>query len=167
MIKRSSDVTYGEVFCSPTYRYASWTGCILQVFDQLTGILVIIFYSNLLFRGLEVSPASITALIGVVNFVAAIISIFLLMCLGRKTLILYFNGCMSVDLLLLSYFSFQKNTIGMIVCVLLFIVFFQFSMGTVNWIYIAETMHEKALGVAVSIIWFGSLAISISVPLLL
>ena len=54
----------------------------------------------------------------------------------------------------------------MIICVLLFMIFFQFSMGTVNWIYIAETMHEKALGVAVSIVWFMSLAISISIPLL-
>jgi hypothetical protein len=40
-------------------------------------------------------------------------------------------------------------------------------MGTVNWIYIAETMHEKAIGVAVSIVWFMGLAISISIPLLL
>jgi hypothetical protein len=86
------------------------------------------------------SATTVTALIGIVNFLATLVGLSLLYCFGRKTLMLVFNACMSITLLLLAYYAFDKNTIGMVVCVLLFIAFFEFSSGPIVWLYMAEIM---------------------------
>jgi hypothetical protein len=99
-------ITYGSLCCGPRYRRATLVGCTLSVFQQLTGINVIMFYSNILFKGLSLTNTTITALIGVVNFLATIVGLTLLICAGRKTLMLIFNACMSITLLLLSYYAF-------------------------------------------------------------
>ena len=70
------------------------------------------FYSNKIFKGLAISGSTITAMIGIVNFLATLVGLSLLYCFGRKTLMLVFNALMSVTLLLLSYYSFEGNTIG-------------------------------------------------------
>lgn len=133
-------LTYGSLCCGPRYRRATWVGCILSVFQQLTGINVIMFYSNILFKGLSLTNTTITALIGIVNFLATLVGLSLLICYGRKTLMLIFNTLMSITLLLLSYYAFDKDTIGMVTCVLLFICFFEFSSGPIVWLYMAEIM---------------------------
>lgn len=103
---QESDKTVGKLCCTPRYRRATLVGCFFAVFQQLTGINVIMFYSNMLFKGLSMSNTTITALIGIVNFVTTIIGFLFLMCLGRKTIMVIFSALMSVTLLLLSYFTF-------------------------------------------------------------
>jgi len=98
------------------------------------------FYSNKIFKGLAISATTVTALIGVLNFLATLVGLALLYCFGRKTLMLLFNALMSLTLLLLSYYSFDNNTTGMIICVLLFICFFEFSTGCIVWLYLAEIL---------------------------
>ena len=49
----------------------------------------------------------------------------------------------------------------------LFQVFFVLSTGSQIWIYLAQTMHEKSLSIAVSIIWILSLLVSIVIPLII
>ena len=98
------------------------------------------FYSNILFKGLSMSATSITALIGIVNFIATLVALVLLMYAGRRILMLIFNVLMTITLLLLGIFAFQGESIGMITCVLLFIIFFEFSSGTITWLYLAEIM---------------------------
>ena len=49
----------------------------------------------------------------------------------------------------------------------LFQVFFVLSTGSQIWIYLAQTMHEKSLSIAVSIIWILSLVVSIVIPLII
>jgi hypothetical protein len=53
------------------------------------------------------------------------------------------------------------------VTVALFQVFFVLSTGSQIWIYLAQTMHEKSLSIAVSIIWILSLVVSIVIPLII
>lgn len=159
-------LTYGSLCCGPRYRRATWVGCTLSVFQQLTGINVIMFYSNILFKGLSMTNTTITLLIGIVNFLATLVGLSLLICFGRKTLMLIFNALMALTLVLLSYYSFDKNTIGMVTCVLLFICFFEFSSGPIVWLYMAEIMQDKAVSIGTFLNWFLSLVVSISIPLL-
>ena len=160
------DVTYGQVCCDRKYARATIVGCTLSVFQQLTGINVIMFYSNILFKGLSMSSTTVTALIGIVNFLATLVGLSLLYCFGRKTLMLLFNALMAVTLLLLSYYAFDKDTIGMVVCVLLFIAFFEFSSGPIVWLYMAEIMQDKAVSIGTFLNWFLSLVVSIAIPLI-
>ena len=155
---------YGTICFDPRYRRATWVGITLSIFSQLTGINVIMFYSNILFKGLSMSNTSITALIGVVNFITPIIRLMLLMCFGRKTLMVTFNIGMTIVLILLAVFSFYSESIGMIICVLLFIAFFEFSSGTITWLYLAEIMQAKAIGIATFLNWTVNLIVSIAVP---
>lgn len=136
------------------------------MFQQLTGINAIMFYSNMLFKGLSMSSTEVTFLIGLVNFFATLVGLVLLMFFGRKSLMLVFHICMTITLLLLALYSFDKNSIGMIVCVLLFIAFFEFSSGPIVWLYNAEIMRDKANAIATFLNWTMSLIISISIPLL-
>merc|ERR1711934_945755 len=124
------------------------------------------FYSNMLFKGLSMSSTAVTFLIGLVNFVASLVGLVLLVFFGRKTLMLIFNIAMTLTLLLLALYSFDKNSIGMIVCVLLFIAFFEFASGPIVWLYNAEIMRDKANAIATFLNWTVSLIVSICVPLL-
>lgn len=109
----------------------------------------------------------ITALVGIVNFVSTLVGLVLLVFFGRKTLMVIFNVCMSFTLMMLAYFAFHKNSIGMITCVLLFIAFFEFSSGPIVWLYNAEIMQDKALSIATFLNWSISLLISIIIPLII
>jgi len=110
------------------------------------------------------STASVTALIGIVNFVATLIGLAFLICAGRRTLMLWFNSAMTLTLFLLATFSFAANTEAIVICVLLFIAFFEFSSGVIIFLYLAEVMQDKALSIAIFLNWMGCLAISISIP---
>ena len=121
----------------------------------------------MVFKGLEMTNTTITGLIGIVNFVTTLGGLGLLAYFGRRSLMLLFNALMAVTLIILAYYSFDRNTIGMVVCVLVFIAFFEFSSGPILWLYMAEIMADKAMGIATFISWSMSLVISVSIPLLL
>ena len=124
------------------------------------------FYSNMLFTGLSMTNTEVTFLIGLVNFFATLIGLVLLIFYGRKSLMLVFNILMVLTLFKLTLSSFNKDSTGMIVCVLLFIAFFEFSSGPIVWLYNAEIMQDKAVAVATFLNWFVSLVISICIPYL-
>ena len=110
------------------------------------------------------SNTAITALVGGINFATTFGGLFFLMCIGRKIIFIVGGILMTITLGLLSYFSFDHNTIGMITCTLLFIAWFEFSTGTVLFPYIAEIMHDKAIGIAMFLNWFMALIMSVSIP---
>ena len=124
------------------------------------------FYSNMLFKGLDMTPTSVTALIGIVNFLTSIIGLLLLTCAGRKILMFIFSAAMASTLYLLSAFAYEHNTIGMVACVLLFIAFFEFSSGPIVFLYAAEIMQDKAVSIGTFLSWTLSLIVSVSIPIL-
>ena len=165
--EEKENLGYGTLCCSPKYRRATLVGIFISVFSQLTGINMIMFYSNMLFKGLDMSATTVTALIGIVNFLATLVGLGLLACAGRKTIMLVFNAAMALTLFMLAFFAFEHNTIGMVVSVLLFICFFEFSSGPITWLYMAEILQDKALSIGAFLNWFISLAISIAIPLII
>ena len=165
--ENENDPSCNAVCCSPRYARASWIGCLLSVFQQLTGINAIMFYSNIIFKGLSMTNTMVTALVGIVNFIATLGGLVLLFFFGRRFLLFSGSVAMSVTLLLLSTFAFMHESIGMVVSLLLFIVFFELSTGPILWLYMAEIMRDKALAVGASLNWTVSLIISLSVPFLL
>lgn len=125
------------------------------------------FYSNIIFKGLSMTNTMVTALVGIVNFLATLGGLALLFYFGRRFLLFSGSVAMSITLLSLSIFAFLKEDIGMVVSLLLFIVFFELSTGPILWLYMAEIMRDKALAVGASLNWTMSLIISLSVPYLL
>lgn len=69
-------------------------GCLLAIFQQLTGINVIMFYSNTVFKSSDpnekgLSATTITGIVGLVNFVTTFGGMALLAKFGRRTIMLW------------------------------------------------------------------------------
>ena len=120
----------------------------------------------MVFKGLTMSATTVTALVGIVNFVSTIIGFFFLMCFGRKTIMVAGNILMCLSLFLVAFFSFINDTYGMVIFTLLFIVFFEFSAGPILWLYLAEILQDKAQSIATFLNWILNLVISICIPLM-
>jgi len=58
------------------------------------------FYSNTIFANVGMDPTTITALIGIVNFLSTLGGLGLLAVSGRRTIMLYMNGLMAIILVL-------------------------------------------------------------------
>jgi MFS family permease len=99
-------LTYGDVFCGPLYRKATLVGISLAAFQQMTGINIIMFYSNTIFEsGTSMDPNTITTLVGTVNFLATLVGMYLLSIAGRRTIMLWNQVLLSAVLILLGWLS--------------------------------------------------------------
>jgi len=133
----------------------------------LTGINVIILYSNTIFGGKSDSGLSanqITALVGAVNFLSVFGGMTLLSVTGRRPIFVYLVGLLAISNILMGILTLnEQHTAEIIVC-LLFIVLFEFSVGTILWLYLAEILHDKSIGVAVMMNWLVTLLVSAIIP---
>ena len=80
---------YVQSFKDPTTSKANTTGCVLAMFQQLTGINAIIFYSSTIFASAGTFTANQgSAIVNTANMVATMGGVVLLGIAGRKTLML-------------------------------------------------------------------------------
>jgi len=163
------ELSMKAVFTHPHYRRASILGCFLSMAQQLTGINVIMFYSNSIFSSSEGGDISLsanasTALVGTVNFVCTLGGLALLSRFGRRTLMLFGSIAMAATLVAVGIAALKGLQVLEIIFVLMFVAFFEFSSGPITWLYMAEIMQAKALGVAVCINWLVNLVISAAIP---
>ena len=102
------NVGYGKAFFDPVYTRASILGCTIAIFQQLTGINILMFYSNTIFEdaGITWESTKVTALMGGVNFVSSIFGVLLLFKFGRKTLMFFWNFWIVGSLTCLGIFQF-------------------------------------------------------------
>lgn len=97
-------LSWNEVFCGVRYSRATFVGIVLAMLQQLTGINVIIFYSNTIFaHGTDLPAETITFLVGAVNFVSTLGGMFLLTKFGRRSITLVCTTLMAVVLCLLGW----------------------------------------------------------------
>jgi len=140
----------------PGFRIAAFVGIGLAVFQQITGVNTIIYYSPEILRmsGYPSAQAAIVAAgtIGLVNVLITIVSIFLVDRLGRRFLLLLGTAGMGVALTLVGL-AFQRHTSGTAVfyAVVVYIVFFGIGLGPVVWLLISEIYPTKIRGKAMSL----------------
>ena len=163
----SGQAGYGAVCCSSQYKRSTYVGCALSIFQQLTGINFIMFYSNTLFGNLGLPAQQITGLVGVVNFLTTFGGLFLLSIAGRRTIMMFSSATMAALLIFNGFFSLNEDNTLAIVCTMGFIAFFEFSSGPITWLYMAEIMQDKALSIATVLNWCINLIISLITPSLI
>ena len=180
-VEEREEGTWRDVF-GPSIRPMLKVGLGLAIFQQVTGINAVIYYSDRIFAAAgftsvqQQTDATILA-IGVVNVVATFVAIAFIDRFGRKPLLLAGLVGMTVALIGLTisfavlegYQGVKGPTIlGIVtlVCMVVYIASFAFSLGPVVWTMISEIfptrVRGKAIAVATAANWGAAFIVSAS-----
>ena len=141
-----------SLFTLKRFRKMMRVGSALCILNQLTGMGAIIFYSTLIFSklggGIFLSRL-LTFIMGIVNLISAFFSILLLEWFGRKTLMISGQILICADLVLLGVFSGYADggVEAPAIFVIIFFLFFTYSMAATLWMYVAEVLNDQVLSV--------------------
>jgi SP family arabinose:H+ symporter-like MFS transporter len=117
------------------------------LFNQLSGINAILYYSNYIFAsaGFSANSAALqTVGVGLVNLLATFLGMSLIDKVGRKTLLLVGAIGMTIALSGVAGIFYAHVHQELLVWLLVFfIVFFAISQGSVIWVYIAEVFPSR------------------------
>ncbi|MBI2704631.1 MAG: sugar porter family MFS transporter, partial [Actinobacteria bacterium] len=166
LAESDDQASWGEVF-SEEMRKPLTVGVGLAIFQQITGINAVIYYANTIFGQAgfttpeQQTKATLYA-IGVVNVLATFIAVAYVDRFGRRPLLLAGLIGMIVSLtgVGFAFLFFDENatqngpsTTGIltIVCLVVFIASFAFSLGPIVWTVINEIFPNRVRGRAVAI----------------
>ena len=117
------------------------------MFNQLAGINAILYYANDIFNAAGSSQAAgaLKAVnVGLVNLLATFLGMAMIDKLGRKTLLLIGAGGMTLALGSIAAMFYTHEHLDLLVWALMvFIVFFAISQGSVIWVYISEVFPSR------------------------
>ncbi|XP_071445142.1 facilitated trehalose transporter Tret1 isoform X2 [Hetaerina americana] len=129
----------------------------LMIFQQLSGINAVIFYTDTIFQAANVKDSSVsTIIVGVVQLVATFISTLIVDRFGRRFLLILSDSLMAVCCVALGVF-FYLQSIGNDVSNLgwlpltslcIFIIVFSLGYGPVPWFMIGELFSAEVKAVA-------------------
>jgi SP family arabinose:H+ symporter-like MFS transporter len=146
----------------------------IGLFNQLSGINAILYYSNDIFAAAgfsQVSGALQTVLVGAMNLAATLVGMSLIDKLGRKTLLLVGSLGMALCLSGVAAIFFTNSHQSALVWLLVvYIAFFATSQGAVIWVYIAEVfpnrVRAKGQSLGSSSHWIMNAIIAQSFPII-
>jgi SP family facilitated glucose transporter-like MFS transporter 3 len=124
---------------------------VLQVGQQFSGINAVFYYSTSFFDGVIDNPLVGTTLVGAVNVLATYAVLFLMDRCGRKTLILWSTGGMFLSCIVIvtSLLGYLSNILAL-AAVNTYVIFFEFGLGPIPWLIVAEMFSAKYVATAMS-----------------
>ncbi len=131
------------------YNFVIMCAVLLAVFNQLSGINVIMYYAPMIFEraGASTDAAMLQAVaVGVTNMLFTIIAMFFIDKFGRKTLLLVGAVGMFLSLAGAAVHYYDETlfgSTGVVAFIVGFIAFFAFSQGAVIWVFLAEIFPNK------------------------
>jgi sugar porter (SP) family MFS transporter len=161
------------LFRKPYFRLVM-IGFAVGMFNQLTGINVIMYYSTSIFRTAGFSGENAmwqSVLIGLTNLTFTVIGMFLIDRFGRKTLLYIGAVGMPVFLGLFSYSYISGHTTGysLLIYLIGYIAFFAISQGAVLLVILSEMFPTsiRARGMAIGTFshWIFNFLISLLFPI--
>jgi SP family xylose:H+ symportor-like MFS transporter len=163
-----------KLLLGPKFRLALMIGIGLSVFQQLTGFNAILYYAPEIFKsfGSDVNASLLeTSLLGVVNLIFTIVSIFFVDRVGRKPLLYIGSIGMFIALSVVGYSAYTGSVSSWLLpFLLLFMASFSISWGPVVWVLLSEIFPNRvrslALAIAVFIQWVANFAVSQSFPMM-
>lgn len=169
--------TYKDLFVgSPHLGRRTFTGCGLQMLQQLTGINFIMYYSTTFFNGAGVSsPYTKSLIINVINVVSTVPGMIVIEHWGRRKLLMVGALGMAACQLLMASFTTATHgsledaaqTILIAFCAVN-IFFFAASWGPVAWVVTSEIyplkIRAKAMSVSTASNWLLNFVLAYSTP---
>jgi len=160
----------------PSYSKLLLIGMTIGMFNQFTGVNVVVFYAMNFFKSVGfttysgIEPAVI---MGLIILVFTIVAMIFIDTTGRKKLLMIGSIGMAVCLLLLTIL-FVTGLEGSYILLLIlagFIGFFAVSQGTVLWVLLSEmfpnSIRIRGAAIGSSAYWFFNVLISILFPILI
>jgi len=137
----------GERLFTRRHRYPLFLAVTVAMFNQLSGINVIIYYLNDIFARAGYSKISgdIQAVaVGATNLIFTIVAMSVIDKIGRKTLLLV--GAVGTAICLAgvaAIFLTSQHQSALVWLLITYIAFFAFSQGAVIWVYLAEVFPNN------------------------
>jgi len=130
-------------------------GILIGMFNQTTGIAVVMIYSSDIFRAAGFGTESAilqTVIVGLTNLTFTVIAMTLIDKIGRKLLLLLGSVGMTIFLGLFSYvFFYDIGGFMPLIFMISFVACFAFSQGAVIWVLFAEMFPNNIRSRGVSI----------------
>lgn len=137
---RIANASFKRLF-EPRYRFRIALGTLLYFFQQVTGINAALYFAPIVFGNAGLLTGSGAALatfgLGALNLIAILISFWLIDRAGRKPLLLCSMGAMTLNLLILAFFSSAAPVVS-VVCLMLFMASYALGLGPVPVLLVSE-----------------------------
>ena len=165
---QSGKVTLREIFTAK-WRRRLVIGVMIAVFQQLSGVNALIFFSNDIFKvGADPNsnqPMIYTIIMDAIQIVVTFIASLIVERSGRRLLML---GGFSFITLILGAFAIVGSVVGASPALKWFIwvymVGFGLSVGPIPWVYMADILPDVGLGVAALANWLTVFVIGMAFP---
>ncbi len=161
---------------NPKLRRLLFTGFLIAIFSNFTGINVIIYYGTEIFRmaGFVETASSFKAqmIIGLVNFIFTFVGMALIDRAGRRILHVVAYFLMTASMLALGVMFNMQNVspMLMVIPVVTYVASFSTGVGVVIWVYLSEMFPNKirgaAMGAATMLVWCANFAVTQFFPVL-
>ncbi|XP_039287484.1 solute carrier family 2, facilitated glucose transporter member 1-like isoform X2 [Nilaparvata lugens] len=156
--KSIGKASFQQFIQNPSLRKPLIIAIVIMIAQQLSGINAVIYYSTQIFQkaGMSQQEAQLaTMIMGTVNIIMTVISVFLVEIAGRKTLLLIGFGLMFIVTallaVLLEFIQYDFASYMCVALVVLFIVCFATGPGSIPWFLVAELFGQDARPLAASI----------------
>jgi sugar porter (SP) family MFS transporter len=172
-VKSKTGASKAELF-SASNRIPIILAILVAIFNQMSGINAVMYYSPRIFEmvGYAKDSALLQSIsVGLALFTFTIVGMILIDRIGRKKLLLIGSAGMTFFLGMISktIFTTTDGSVGMIIYMIGFIVFFAFTQGTVIWVFISEifpnTVRSKGQTLGSFTHWFMTIIISWLFPI--
>lgn len=156
----------------PAFRRPLLVAILIALFSQFTGINTIIYYGSLVFlehvpRQTASTALWANAMIGVINFLATLLGMYLIDRAGRKPLLMSAFAGMGLSLVgVAAAIRTEAPALIVLALVLVYVACFAVGVGTGTWVLMSEIcptrVRGRAMSVATVLLWCGTLAVTLS-----
>lgn len=162
-----------KALLAPSVRKPFLIGIGVAVFQSITGINTVIYYAPQIFQlaGYQAAQTALfaTILVGAVNVLVTIISLWLIDRIGRRPLLIagLIGMAASLAVLGISFIGHGESSgLTAVVALLIFVAFFAVSLGPVAWLIISEVyplgIRGRAMGIATFSNWVCNYFVSLT-----
>lgn len=156
---------------APALRKPMFLTVSLAILQQITGINTVLFYGSMIWERQLGGHSHSTAIganvtIGLMNFLATLVALWLIDRSGRRPLLMFSSGCMAVCQLILGVaFMLEPPPVLLVLgCMLLCVAAFAVGLGPGTWVLMAELFPTRVRGRAMSIanmaLWIASFVLT-------
>ncbi len=157
------------------FGFVLFIGIMLSVFQQITGINVILYYAPEIFSQLgEGADTALlqTIVVGIVNLLFTVVAIVTVDRWGRKPLMIAGAIGMGICMTAVGFAAYYQNKdIWILLFILGYIASFALSLGPVVWVLLSEIfpnqIRAKAMAIAVAAQWISNFAVSQTFPMMM